>query len=242
MTTFDASADNVTMSANSPLSGTITGLGTGNNNVLNRASDFIGGVANLNALGMRYTGTIGTGTFTAISASGKSGTSGNVTISSGSATRLVITGTGSQTAGASQNMTITAKDAASNTVTGYSGDKNLTFSGAGASSNPATQPTVNDKSGAAQAFGTATTITFVNGVANVSGSNNGVLKLYRAGTDTIAVTDGAMSSTGGDRLVVTVSAGSQAQFGVTLSSPQTNGVGIHRVEPDRGTGCLWQSG
>ena len=51
-----------------------------------------------------------------------------------------------------------------------------------------------------------------------------MLKLYRAGTDTIAVTDGTVSSTGADRLVVTVSAGAQAQFGVTLASPQTNGA------------------
>ncbi len=224
VTNFDASADNVTLSANSPLSGTITGLGTGSNNTLNRASDFIQGVATLNALGMRYTGTIGTGTFTAISSGGKSGTSGNVTISAGSATRLVITGSSTQTAGASQNLTITAKDATNNTVLGYSGDKSLTFSGAGSSPNPVTPPTVNDKTGTAQTFGTATTITFVNGIANVSGSNNGVLKLYRVGTDTLAVTDGTVSAAGADRLVVTVGAGAQAQFGITLASPQTNGL------------------
>ena len=47
---------------------------------------------------------------------------------------------------------------------------------------PVTAPTVSSKTGAAVAFGTATTITFTNGVATVSGANNGVLTLYRAET------------------------------------------------------------
>jgi hypothetical protein len=108
MTLFDASADNVTISANAPLTagaGAITGL-SGSNRLIN-ASDFVSGVANLTALGLKYTGALGTGTFTATSASGKTGTSGNVTIDIGD---LSITAIGSQTAGTGFDVTITAMD------------------------------------------------------------------------------------------------------------------------------------
>jgi len=76
------------------------------------------------------------------------------------ATRLVITGSTTQTAGTENNLTITAKTASGNTATSYTGDKSLTFSGANAAPNGA-QPTVTNKDGSATNFGTATTITFV---------------------------------------------------------------------------------
>ena len=78
MTTFDASADHVTITANAPLTGALSGLsGT---NQLNNATDFSAGVANLTTLGLKYNGNAATGTFTATSGTGKSGTSGAVTI------------------------------------------------------------------------------------------------------------------------------------------------------------------
>ena len=80
VTTFNASTNNVTITANAPLTGVVSGLGSGGNNVLNQVGDFSSGVANLTTLGMKYTGDTGTGTFTATSASGKTGTSGNVTV------------------------------------------------------------------------------------------------------------------------------------------------------------------
>ncbi len=75
---FNASSDNVTITANSPLSGTISGLSGGNK--LSNGSDFVSGIANLTSLNLTYTGNSGTGTFTATSGSGKTGTSGNVTV------------------------------------------------------------------------------------------------------------------------------------------------------------------
>jgi hypothetical protein len=330
VTSFDAATDNVAIVANAPLVGTVSGLGSGGNNVLNQAGNFVSGVANL-TLGMKYTGSLATGTFTATSASGKTGTSGNVTINAGTATqvrvetaadgsgtvvpaqtvnsgssitvfsisrdtsgnfvanvaasswslvsitggvvagdlvpavgnksavftghaagtaaihatsgaltttdsgtitvgagtatRLGITGSATQTAGTFQNLTITAKDASGNTVTSYTGDKSLTFSGANPSTNPVTNPTVTDKTGTAKNFGTATTITFTNGVATVSGSSSGSMTLYKAETAIIAANDGAgASSTGADRLTVTVSAGNLAKFALSLISPQANGA------------------
>src|SRR5207253_7711426 len=135
-----------------------------------------------------------------------------------------ITGSGTQTAGTTQNLTITAKDAAGNVATSYTGDKTLTFSGAGASSNPVTNPTVTSKTGTAANFGSPETITFSNSVATVSGSSNGVMTLFKVETATIAVTDGAISAGGADRLTVTVSAGTLAKFALSLTSPQTSGA------------------
>ncbi len=83
-------------------------------------------------------------------------------------------------AAAANNLTITAQDPYENTVTAYTGAKNLTFSGASASPN-GDPPTVANSSGTAINFGTATAITFTSGVATVTSTKNGMMKLYRAG-------------------------------------------------------------
>jgi hypothetical protein len=217
---FNAGSDAVTVT--STLGGTITGLGSAGNNVLNQTGNFSSGVANLTNK-MVYTGPTGTGTFTATSVSGKNGVSGSVSITSGAATRLVITGSATQTAGSAQNLTITAKDNSGNTVASYAGTKSLTFSGATAS--PADSlPTVVDGDGHVHEFGIATSITFTSGVATVSAGRNGRMRLYNAETATVAVTDGTIGSTGLDRLVVTVEPGPLGEFDFVLASPQTNGV------------------
>jgi hypothetical protein len=136
----------------------------------------------------------------------------------------VITGSGTQTAGNSQSLTITAKDASGNTDTTYTGTKNLIFSGAGSSASPVTVPTVRNSSGTAVPFGSATAINFVNGVATVSGGNNGAMTLYKAETATISATDGTYSSSGSDRLTVAVSPQGLSKFVLSLSSPQVNGA------------------
>jgi Big-like domain-containing protein/carboxypeptidase family protein/Kelch motif protein len=152
---------------------------------------------------------------------GSLGANKNIVIDTG-AKRLVITGTGTQTAGSGQNLTITAKDLAGNTVTTYTGDKTLTFSGANSSPNPASAPTVNDKTGAAINFSSPTTITFANGIATVSGGSNGVMTLYKMETVDIAVTDGTISAAGTDRLHVVVSpaAANKLAFGVEPTNTQ----------------------
>ncbi|MHA8056932.1 invasin domain 3-containing protein, partial [Aquirufa nivalisilvae] len=211
VTTFAANTNNVTVTTS--LTGTISGLGSGVNNVLNQAGDFVSGVANLTSLGLKFTGTSGAGTFTFTPASGTAATSSSVTVNSGAATKLVVTGTGTQTAGGSQTVTVTAKDASGNTVTTYTGAKNITFSGATASPSPATTPTV-----AGTNFGTATSLTFTAGVAT------GSMILYKAEAATIAATDGTILAAGADRLSVTVSPTSLDKFAVSFVSPQTNGV------------------
>ena len=114
---------------------------------------------------------------------------------------LLAAATTTPTAGAADNLTVTAQDTYGNTVTSYIGSHNLNFSGAGAVGG--NNPTVTDSSGAAINFGAATAITFTAGVATVSGSNNGVMKLYKAETANIVVSDGTYNN--GTGLSVTVS-------------------------------------
>ncbi|NGZ45049.1 hypothetical protein EWU23_11235, partial [Cytophagaceae bacterium 50C-KIRBA] len=217
VTSFNASTNNVTVT--NSLGGTVSGLGSGANNVLNQVGDFASGVADLTTQGMIYTGTSGTGTFTFTPASGTAITSGSIVVNPGVATKLIITGTGTQTAGSSQNITLTAYDVSGNVATSYTGDKSLTFSGANISTNPATNPTVTDKNAADINFGTGTVITFTNGVAS-----SVPMSLYKAESATVSVTDGSISSTGGDNLSVIVSAAAFDKLTVSLTSPQINGT------------------
>lgn len=120
--------------------------------------------------------------------------------------RFIVTGSATQTAGTTQNLTITLVSPSGATFTSYTGDHAITFSGANSSTNPVTPPTIKDKNGNPISFGTATTLTFSNGVASVSAGNNGVMALYKAENALISVTDGTYSSKGSDNLAVVVSA------------------------------------
>jgi IPT/TIG domain len=129
------------------------------------------------------------------------------TITFGPLSKLVLSATNSNpTAGSSDNLTISAEDSFGNVVSSYTGDKSLTFGGASSSPN-GTHPTVVDKSGSAVNFGGATLITFTGGAASVSGSKNGVMTLYKAGSASVTVTDGSVSNTGSPLSVFTNSAG-----------------------------------
>jgi hypothetical protein len=120
-----------------------------------------------------------------------------VTVAAAAAVKFAFSASAtSLVAGGSSNLTTTALDTYGNTATSYTGSHNLTYSGASASPN-ATAPTVtnNSGSGVATAFGTATATTFTSGVASVSSSKNGLLKLYRAESASVSVSDGTISST-----------------------------------------------
>ena len=119
------------------------------------------------------------------------------------------------TAGASDNLTITAKDSGGTTVTGYTGSKSLTFGGANATGSK--KPTVTNSSGTSVAFGTAETISFTNGVASVSSGRNGAMTLYKAETAAITVTDGTISN--GSGTSVTVSPAATGAFALSTPSP-----------------------
>ena len=112
-------------------------------------------------------------------------------------------------------VTVTATDPYGNTDLTYSGAKTLTYSGANSSTNPATAPTVANSVPTATNFGAATTNTFTNGVSNTAGGV-GAMKLYKAETANIAVTDGTIAA-GTDRLTVAVTAAAASRLVVTGS-------------------------
>ncbi len=138
------------------------------------------------------------------------------TVTVGPIDRFVLSATSlTPTAGAADNLTITAKDAKGGTVTTYAGSHSITFSGAPAGPN-GTVPTVADSSGTATAFGTATALTFTAGVASVSSTTNGVMKLYKSGATAIGASDGAISTA--TPLAVTVASATAAKFVPTAAS------------------------
>ena len=121
-------------------------------------------------------------------------------------------------AGAADNLTITAKDKAGSTVTTYKESHNLTFEGAQAIGT--NKPTVANASGTAVAFGTATAITFTNGVATVqSTTKNGVLKLYKAEAATLSVSDGTIESEVDPTVTVAPLAMSKLILGAATTTP-----------------------
>jgi len=119
------------------------------------------------------------------------------------------------TAGAADNLTITAKDAANSTVTTYTGSHNLVFSGASASPS-GTAPTVVNSAGTVVNFGSATALTFTSGVASVSSSKNGLMRLYAAGSSTISASEGSISTS--PNLAVTVSPAAASKFALSAAS------------------------
>jgi hypothetical protein len=125
-------------------------------------------------------------------------------------------------AGASVKLTITAQDEEENTVTTYTGSHSLVFSGA-AESPGGTAPSVVDSSGTAIPFGSATALTFTKGVATVSSSSNGLMKIYDSGVAEINATDGSVEDP--TPLVVSVSSGTASKFtvGAATTTP-TAGV------------------
>ncbi len=143
-----------------------------------------------------------------------------VTVAFGALDHFVLSATTTTpTAGQADNLTITAKDAAGNTVTSYTGSQNLTFSGAGTIGS--FTPTVTNSGGTATNFGSATAITFTNGVATVSGTSNGVMTLYKVQTAGIVVSDGSHTS---NTLSVTVAPGTIASFSIPAPATQTAGT------------------
>ena len=112
----------------------------------------------------------------------------------GEAVKFTIAGsTTTPATGAAVNLTITAKDVNNATVTGYTGSHSLVFAGAESSPN-GDAPTVVNSAGTATAFGAATALTFTSGVASVSSSKNGVLKIYEPGPASISASEGTLTT------------------------------------------------
>src|SRR5438128_1050267 len=94
------------------------------------------------------------------------------------------------TAGVADNPKTTALDSFANTATAYTGSHTLTFGGAANSAN-ATHPTFFSSAGTPTNCYRDSTTAFSSAVPTVSGANNGVMKLAKAETASITVSDGS---------------------------------------------------
>ncbi|MFL5872808.1 MAG: beta strand repeat-containing protein [Solirubrobacterales bacterium] len=142
----------------------------------------------------------------------------NVTV--GEATKFTISGSASSmpAGGTGINLTITAKDVNNSTVTTYTGSHSLVFSGASASPT-GTNPTVVNSAGSAINFGSATALTFTSGVASVTSSKNGLLKLYRVGSASVVATEGTLTTPTPLALTVTQAAASKFVLAAANATP-----------------------
>jgi hypothetical protein len=148
-----------------------------------------------------------------------------VTIAFGPATHFQLEAASTTpTAGEADNLTITAKDASNNTVGTYSGSRSLSFEGATEAPNGA-NPVGIDETGVEKRFTEPTEIAFTEGKATVSGSKNGVMKLYNAEEAHIKVKEGSLNNGAG--LPVRVTPGPFKSFHV-VPSP---------IEPEAGGAC-----
>lgn len=146
-----------------------------------------------------------------------------VTVSPGSATKLVLTSsTATPLATANFNLTTTAQDPYGNTATSYTGSKNITFSGAGASPSGAL-PTVVNSAGTVVNFGSATALTFTAGVAAVAASKNGYAKLPKAEATSVSATDGTLTTA--VPLALTVSPGVASRLAFSELTASAGSVG-----------------
>lgn len=151
------------------------------------------------------------------------------TITVGEATKFTIAGsTTTPAAGGAVNLTITAKDVNNSTVTTYTGAHSLVF--AGAESSPAgNAPTVVNSGGTAVAFGTATSLSFSSGVATVSSSKNGVLKVYDADAANVTAAEGSITTPTPLALTVSPAAASKFVLAAASATPavaETDGLTI----------------
>jgi hypothetical protein len=140
------------------------------------------------------------------SAGAQTGTSNTFDVNGGAPATFTVAGSGTQVAGTSQVVTITAFDTFGNIAT-YSGAQNVTFSGATPSGG--FNPTATNNAAAPVAFGTATAVNFANGVATSS------VVLYKAETAAIAVSAGVANTPA--PLSVTVGAAALDHFLVTAA-------------------------
>src|SRR4051794_41425452 len=121
----------------------------------------------------------------------------SITVGAASATSLTLQAASTTpTAGAANNLTITAKDTYTNTATGYTGDKTLTFTG------PATingnVPRSEESRVGKGKVGACERITFKNGVANQATQASQLnMVLYKAETVSVVVSDGTINNGAG---------------------------------------------
>jgi len=170
------------------------------------------GITNPTTAATNYTVTV----YTDAASDGTPVTSQVYTITSGAATHLVVSGDAAMTAGGSNELTVTAKDAYGNTDTAYAGAKNLTFSG------PSAAPDTTVATVEGVEIGEITAVTFTAGESN---AGEATLVAYAAEVTTVDVTDGTLDTTGDAAydLDLTVNAGAATHLVVSGDAAMTAG-------------------
>lgn len=185
--------------AHSPAAGTASTLG-GLEALVEAADAFIQGV-------------------TLDASAGLSAGTAEVTVSAGTAGYLAVTGTGTMTAGTTNELTVSAYDDADNQATSYTGGKVLTFSG------PSQAPDGTDPTVEGTVIGQATAINFTTGVSDV---NAATLVAYKAEVTTVDVSDGTIDSTADPAydLDLTVNPASIHHFALVTENAGTEVAGV----------------
>lgn len=139
-----------------------------------------------------------------------------LTVSPASAAEIALTAaSATPTAGVDDELTITANDEYGNVATSYAGAKELVFSGAEAS--PAgNEATVTDLAGQPVAFGSATALSFTDGVAAPDGGANGALAIYKDGAANVKAVAGPLATPAA--LALTVAPGAAAKLSLSASA------------------------
>jgi hypothetical protein len=139
------------------------------------------------------------------------GTTGAFTVRAAVAKKFTVPMPSEQEAGVAFNVTLTAIDEYSNTATGYTGAKTLTWS------NPANAP-----NGQAPEYPTsASTVTFTAGLGTAS-----ALKLYDAQSATLKAKEGTIEGTSA---AFTVKAAGASSFSLPTPAEQTAGTSFNEV-------------
>ncbi len=114
----------------------------------------------------------------------------SATVTYGPVTQLVLSSAGSElTAGAGENLTITAEDASNRVVENYAGPHTLTFEATHTASPGETHSYVTSESGSPINFNGTGSINFTAGRSVVSGASNGRMTLFDAAPTTITIKD-----------------------------------------------------
>ncbi len=223
---FDASTQNVTITE-SLGSGSVSGLGSGGNNILDQSSDFTSGVADLTGV-MIYTGLVGDHQFSAVSGSAND-TSSIVSFTYGDLDyfNLVFNSPQSNDEWFS-SATITALDAGGNSVENFDASvNNVTISASNG------VMSINGRTSAVLDQG----VDFVNGVADLSGSQ--IKFTGTAGSQTITA-DSNNAKTGSTTVEIT--AGSLDSIRINNGSTAgASEVGDHAMSAGQ-TLSLWAAG
>ena len=128
--------------------------------------------------------------------------------------------------GQGDDLTITALDTYGNLATGYTGSKNITFSGASASPG-GNAATATNSSGTPVAFGSATAILFSAGVAEAEEGDGGEIVIYKSGASTVKAAEGSTVTTP-TGVTLTLTTGAMTKLALTSSTATpTAGTGFN---------------